>query len=81
MYSEKKTIYKQTIYLKKMFGEYASISLKSKNSIESPIINFKDFIICDSSQELNNILNLEENENIKLEIYEIYIENSRNYLR
>ena len=64
-----------------MFGEYASISLKSKNSIESPIINFKDFIICDSSQELNNILNLEENENIKLEIYEIYIENSRNYLR
>ena len=80
MYSENETIYKEKIDLKKMFGEYASISLKSKNSIKSPIINFKDFVICDSSQELNNIRNLEENENIKLEIDEIYIESS-NYLR
>ena len=81
MYSENEIIYKEIIDLKKMFGEYASISLKSKNSIKSPIINFKDFIICDSSQELNNIRNLEENENIKLEIDEIYIESSPNYLR
>ena len=81
MYSENETIYKETIDLKKMFGEYASISLKSKNSIKYPIINIKDFIICDSSQELNNIRNLEESENIKLEIDEIYIESSPNYLR
>ena len=81
MYSENETIYKETIDLKKKFGEYASISLKSKNSIKSPIINFKDFIICDSSQEVNNIRNLEENENIKLEIDEICIESSPNYLR
>ena len=81
MYSENETIYKETIDLKKMFGEYVSISLKSKNSIKSAILNFKDFIVCDSSQELNNIRNLEENKNIKLEIDEIYIESGPNYLR
>ena len=80
MYSESEIIYKETIDLKKLFGEYAYIFLKSKNSIKSPITNFKDFVICDSSQELNNIRNLEENENIKLEIDEINIESS-NYLR
>ena len=81
MYSEIEIIYKEIIDLKKMFGEYLSISLKSKNSIKSPIINFKDFILCDSPQEVNNIHNLEENENIKLEIDEIYIESSPDYLR
>ena len=81
MYSESEIIYKEKIDLKKLFGEYAFISLKSKNSIKSPIINFKDFVICDSSQELNNIRNLEENENIKLEIDKKYIESSSNYLK
>ena len=52
-----------------------------KNSIKSPMINFKDFIICDCLQELNNIRNLEENENIKLEIDEKYIESNPSYLR
>jgi len=81
MYSESEIIYKETIDLKKLFGEYVSISLKSKNSIKSPIINFKDFVICDSPQKINNIRNLDENENIKLEIDERNIESSPNYLR
>ena len=81
MYSENVIIYKETIDLKKRFGEYVSISLKSKNSIKSSILNFKDFILCDSSQDANNMHNLEENGNIKLEIDERCIESSPNYLR
>ena len=49
MYSESEIIYRETIDLKKLFGEYAYIFLKSKNSIKSPITNFKDFVICDKN--------------------------------
>ena len=76
-----KDIIKNNQILKNQITNFNIKTHMDKNSIKSPTINFKDFIICDSLQELNNIRNLEENENIKLEIDEIYIESNPNYLR
>ena len=77
MYSENTMIYKEKIDLKTSFGDYAHIYLKLKSSK----IIIKDFIICDSPQDITNLRNLENNEKFQLEVDKICIESSPNYLR